>query len=704
MNIIANIVADKRKTVAVVSFNNEAVKNVKTKLEKNGYGFLVADLGNSEKRKNFFANQPSAQVESWNHSEGFTSLRQTLQKHSQELDYLHAVANRCAEIKQELAAYLLEQEYFLQFRKSSEAKPVRALPFYKSAKTPANKILDCLTDIAITEKLSPLTKFCHKLKLLLKYRIYAFNKLNPVGIDQILHMQEKFYSAKIEELELELSTKEALLKRQSFNELTRLHQKLSERMFQKLLYDMYAKLEKPQLTASNYLANFKDFLKSYPVVLSTNHSLRNSIPPNFLLDYLIIDEASQVDLLTGILVISCCKNIIIVGDLKQLPQIVDCRLRQHIDKHVPAEYDYFSHNILSSFLALYKDIPCVTLKEHYRCHPAIIEFCNQKYYDGELIPFTEASLSKTPLVLIKTATGNHMRKVTHNKSGEKGIYNQREIDVLLQEARAYAVSEDIGHATPYRKQADKAKKLLPKEIASDTVHKFQGREQDVIIMTTVIDSSLAGQRGLRFVDDPCLINVAVSRAIKQFMLITDDTLFQQKGRHVRDLVKYIQYRTMDSCILDSNLVSIFDLLYQNFSKNLLPLQAKLIKCSKYTSENIVNTRLGAILSEQTYSGYSAVFTYYLRSLTRDLSVFNESEQGFINNNASLDFVIFNKQDKQCVGAIEVDGFAFHENNAEQLERDALKNSILQKIAIPLLRLPTNGSGEEKKIRDFLDSL
>ena len=261
LNIIANIIADQGKSVAVVSFNNEAVKNVKTKLEKNGYGFLVADLGNSEKRKNFFANQPSAQVENWNHSEGFTSLRQTLQKHSQKLDYLHAVANRCAEVKRELAAYLLEQEYFLQFRKSSEAKPVRALPFYKSAKTPANKILDCLTDIAITEKLSSITKFCHKLKLLLKYRIYAFNKLNPVGIDQILHMQEKFYSAKINELELELSTKEALLKRQSFNELTLSHQQLSEHTFQKLLYEIYAKLEKSQFTSSNYLANFKDFLK-----------------------------------------------------------------------------------------------------------------------------------------------------------------------------------------------------------------------------------------------------------------------------------------------------------------------------------------------------------------------------------------------------------------------------------------------------------
>ena len=41
------------KTVAVVSNNNEAVKNVKEKLEKNGYGFILADLGRKEKRKEF---------------------------------------------------------------------------------------------------------------------------------------------------------------------------------------------------------------------------------------------------------------------------------------------------------------------------------------------------------------------------------------------------------------------------------------------------------------------------------------------------------------------------------------------------------------------------------------------------------------------------------------------------------------------------
>lgn len=46
----------------------------------------------------------------------------------------------------------------------------------------------------------------------------------------------------------------------------------------------------------------------------------------------------------------------------------------------------------------------------------------------------------------------------------------------------------------------------------DTVHKFQGRECDAIIFSTVLDQK--GVNRLGFVDSSCLLNVAVSRAKK----------------------------------------------------------------------------------------------------------------------------------------------------------------------------------------------
>ncbi|WP_417292417.1 DUF2726 domain-containing protein [Desulfovibrio porci] len=40
----------------------------------------------------------------------------------------------------------------------------------------------------------------------------------------------------------------------------------------------------------------------------------------------------------------------------------------------------------------------------------------------------------------------------------------------------------------------------------------------------------------------------------------------------------------------------------------------------------------------------------------------------------------------------------------QLKRDAVKQSILNKYGVPLLRLPTNGSNEMTKIRTKLDEI
>ena len=56
-------------------------------------------------------------------------------------------------------------------------------------------------------------------------------------------------------------------------------------------------------------------LSEYPIVLSTTFSSRTSLK-NTTYDYIIMDEASQVDLVTDALALSCARNSIIVGDLK----------------------------------------------------------------------------------------------------------------------------------------------------------------------------------------------------------------------------------------------------------------------------------------------------------------------------------------------------------------------------------------------------
>src|SRR5207249_4707575 len=99
---------------------------------------------------------------------------------------------------------------------------------------------------------------------------------------------------------------------------------------------------------------------------------------------------------------------------------------------------------------------------------------------------------------------------------------------------------------------------------ADTVHKFQGRQKPVVILTTVLDEGWRGRTGLKFVDDPHLINVAVSRAVRQFILVTNYDMMPT-SRHIRDLVGYIRYHNPgEEDVVDSMVISVFDLLYREY--------------------------------------------------------------------------------------------------------------------------------------------
>ena len=125
----------------------------------------------------------------------------------------------------------------------------------------------------------------------------------------------------------------------SFDALLEQHQHVSEKLFRKCLYQSHGGRTAGSFTKKNFKAKFRQFIEAYPIILSTTHALRRSIPQNYLLDYVIIDEASQVDLITGVLAFSCCRNVIVVGDTKQLPQITDQKIQPQL-KNIPPEPVY----------------------------------------------------------------------------------------------------------------------------------------------------------------------------------------------------------------------------------------------------------------------------------------------------------------------------------------------------------------------------
>ena len=145
---------------------------------------------------------------------------------------------------------------------------------------------------------------------------------------------------------------------------------------------------------NDFRRNSEEFTREYPVVLSTTYSIKGTLSIDHIYDYLIVDEASQVDLVTGVLAFSCARNIVIVGDLKQLPNVLtedDIRTSDAIWQKYSLDerYRFSTHSLLSSALEIWQDAPVTLLREHYRCHPKIINFCNQKFYHGQLIVMTK---------------------------------------------------------------------------------------------------------------------------------------------------------------------------------------------------------------------------------------------------------------------------------------------------------------------------
>ena len=403
------------------------------------------------------------------------------------------------------------------------------------------------------------------------------------------------------------------------------------------------------------------------------------------------NEASQVDLATGVLAFSCARNIVIVGDLKQLPNVLTeddiCTSDAIWQKHsLDERYRFSTHSLLSSALEIWQDAPVTLLREHYRCHPKIINFCNQKFYHGQLIVMTKDHNEPDVLTMYRTTAGNHAR----------GHLNQRQIDVIQQEVlpRLHQQNfQSIGIITPYRDQVTAIRKQLGDTYEVDTVHKFQGREQDAIILTSV-DNVITD-----FVDDPHMLNVAVSRAVHSLTVVTSQDPRNDQTNY-GDLTRYIEYNNFE--VIQSQVYSVFDMLYQGYAEQRKVYLQKHKRVSEYDSENLMYSVIQEVLSEEAFSTIGCAVHVSLATLVKDYEPMTEEERKYARNPlAHVDFLLFNQMDKQPVLAIEVDGTGFHEAGSKQAERDIKKNSILKKCAISLLRLRTDGSGEREKIRTAL---
>lgn len=681
LNIIANLLIA-GKTVLVVSNNNSAVNNVAEKLEHEGLGFIVAKLGSVQKKEEFVADQqPLPDMSSW-HIDASSSVKQWVKDALNNVSQGFSAQLRQAELRAEYDALLKEATY-------NEKLATNSIDCDWLYSKSSSKIMELLSYYQIRQS-KQIPSVFFRIKWALKLGLPMFSFLQKDVSDVIASLENAYYIVRKAEIEKELQSVESTLQSVDIKENLRLLRDYSLQILKNEIAEHYRADTRTAFTIKNIKAKTEDLLREYPVVLSTTYSAKSCISKDMVFDYVIMDEASQVDIKTGALALSCAMNAVIVGDDKQLPNVVsqeEALALQAIQLtyKVDDRYNEITHSFLQSCVEVFKDIPVTLLREHYRCHPKIIEFCNQHFYNGELVAMTDDNGEDNVLQVVQTVEGNHAR----------GHFNQREIDVIVQEVLPQcADSGSIGIITPYRQQADEINKALGKDIAS-TVHKYQGRECDTIIM------SMVDNNPTEFSDDSNLLNVAISRAKTHLYVVTNSNKMPKES-NLAQLIDYVRYNNFE--VRQSEVSSVFDLLYKQYTSQRLDSLANKPVVSDYISENLFYNTLMEAITALGLVHIDVLCHYPVVRFISDWSLLTEEEKAFASNRLShVDFLVYNSLTKRPLLVIEVDGWYYHKRQGGQVTRDALKDKLLAKFGLPLHRILTTDTVNVESLKALLSS-
>lgn len=231
-------------------------------------------------------------------------------------------------------------------------------------------------------------------------------------------------------------------------------------------------------------------------------------------DWLFVDEAGQVGLANMVAMGRAARNIVLVGDPRQLPQVIQ-----------GAHPEPANLSCLDWMLGEHATVPPdrgIFLPVSRRMHPEVCRFISDQVYEGRLTShpdtvhqavrgtrFPEAGAFWVPVPhegntqiaaeeveAIRAAVADLMRGTWTEKDGT---------------TRPMRVG-DIIVVAPYNAQVNALRDALPGAIRVGTVDKFQGQEAPVCLVSMTASSAEETSRGMEFLFSLNRINVAVSRA------------------------------------------------------------------------------------------------------------------------------------------------------------------------------------------------
>ena len=616
LNIIANAVWND-KTVLFASKNNRAVDVVNEKLKGILSEDLIVRMGSSKHRKNaklqinkLFQNKNSLKISSnfendtekiKNINKEMNSLKYQLKEMSKTNEEIEELQNQTDSLAREIPEKLYHQCKDDKFKAIDKFKLERDIKNNFENLTMIKKLIKTFLPSFYQRKEQVIFKryyadLCDSFKEYLDKNV----KLNTEEIKKslkwiLLFKQIDLVKKEIGILKQKLAKSDSVYNLQS--KITKFQKekiKLSRNVLENY---WFKKLKKTSIHDENHVSRYIDaseklekYVEDYslwrklvgeqeseiqellsflPIWVVTNLSAKNSLPlKENLFDLLIVDEASQCDIASALPLFYRAKQVVIIGDPKQLKHI--SLLRDTEDKKVASEnkiselyLDYaYSKNSLYDIaertIKSWNKSP-ILLNQHYRSYRDIISFSNEYFYDKKLNIMTDESKLIPDSVHPKGVKWVDVRGKT---SQTKSPYNKEEAIEIIKILKSFQKSNlkkiSFGIVTLFRAQmeliADMIKKtseLKNMDIAIGTTHRFQGDEKDIIIFSPAISQNIK-QTTLNWIHTTTqLLNVAITRARSVLIIVGDKKKFYDAGGFLRSLAEYSESKKQLDVNFDS---------------------------------------------------------------------------------------------------------------------------------------------------------
>lgn len=292
-------------------------------------------------------------------------------------------------------------------------------------------------------------------------------------------------------------------------------------------------------------------------------------------DTVIIDEAARVapmDLLIAL--VQAKRRIILVGDHRQLPHMID----ENVIKNSDLSEDRFIRQSMFGYLKerakkLYEFDGIkreITLENQYRTHPRLGQFVSDNFYErhGEAFQSPLQDVQKFFFQNLKgiANTPAVWMDVKNSEGSERQAWSRIcEAERIVRELRKWIDSEegrhlDYGIITFYRNQVNAIEDELQKEFKEEregfrdrlkigTVDSFQGMEFDIVFLSVVrsrdirlINETMKDYQLFGFLISKNRLCVSMSRQKKSLIVVGDKAYFEteQAKEHVSELYEFLQ--------------------------------------------------------------------------------------------------------------------------------------------------------------------